>query len=98
MTFNNTYGEQNGSESFTIRPPTGYAHEKVEQAEAFLEEDLLEPVAIVGFSFRFPQDATSTQSFWEMLVEKRNAMTEWPEDRLKLDSFYHPEIGRKENV
>ncbi|KAF2464560.1 reducing type I polyketide synthase [Lindgomyces ingoldianus] len=60
-------------------------------------KDVLDPIAIIGFSFRFPQDATSTEAFWRMLVEKRNAMTEWPEERLNLDSFYHPENGRKGN-
>jgi acyl transferase domain-containing protein len=70
----------------------GYSHEILE------DEEKLEPIAVIGFSFRFPQDATSVEDFWKMLVEKRNAMTEWPQDRLHLESFYHPEIGRKETV
>lgn len=60
--------------------------------------DISEPIAIIGFSFRFPQDGISAEAFWAMLMEKRNAMTEWPEDRLNLEAFYHPDGTRKENV
>ena len=52
--------------------------------------DLIEPVAVIGFSLKFPQDATSSETFWEMMAEKRSAMTEFPADRLNIDAFYHP--------
>ena len=63
-----------------------------------LEHDILEPIAVVGFSLRFPQEATSPESFWEMLAEKRCAMTEWPKDRINLDAFYHPDSNRTDTV
>lgn len=49
-----------------------------------------EPIAVCGLSLRFPQDASSEKGFWAMLLEKRNAMTEYPPDRLNVDAFYHP--------
>ena len=58
----------------------------------------LEPIAVVGFSIKFPQDATSHESFWKMLMEKRCSMTEWPQDRLNLDAFYHPDSSRPDTV
>ena len=48
----------------------------------------MEPIAIIGFSLRFPQDATSPQKFWKMLMEKRSAMTDVPADRFNIDAFY----------
>ena len=65
-------------------------------ATSQVDEDMLEPIAIIGFSFRFPKEATSGEAFWRMLVEKRSAMTEWPKERLNVDSFYHSGDGRKE--
>lgn len=58
----------------------------------------LEPVAVVGFSLKFPQDAVSADSFWKMLVEKRCAMTEFPEDRINLNAFYNPDTDRSDTV
>ena len=63
-----------------------------------VEQDILEPIAIIGFSLRYPQDATSPASFWELLKEKRCAMTELPKDRFNVDAFYHPEKDRRNTV
>ena len=63
-----------------------------------LEEENLEAVAIVGFSIKFPQDATSPQSFWNMMVEGRCAMTEFPANRLNIDSFYHPDSSKRNTI
>ena len=57
-------------------------------ATAALDSDKEEPIAIIGFSLRFPQDATSPQTFWKMLMEKRNVMTDVPTDRFNVDAFY----------
>ncbi|GAB1315319.1 hypothetical protein MFIFM68171_05529 [Madurella fahalii] len=45
------------------------------------------PIAIIGMSFRMPQDAVDESSFWEMLQEGRNVSTGWPETRIPRDSF-----------
>ncbi|KAJ2997560.1 hypothetical protein NUW58_g619 [Xylaria curta] len=37
-----------------------------------------DPVVICGMSIKFPQDALTVRSFWEMLVEKRCASTDFP--------------------
>ena len=60
--------------------------------------DALEPIAVVGFSLKYPQDADSAPSFWSMLKEKRCAMTEWPRDRINLEAFYHRDENRDEKV
>ncbi|KNG88668.1 polyketide synthase [Aspergillus nomiae NRRL 13137] len=47
------------------------------------------PIAVIGFSLKFPGDANSSEAFWRMLEEKRCAMTEWPVDRVNLEAFIH---------
>ncbi|CAG8952791.1 hypothetical protein HYFRA_00009036 [Hymenoscyphus fraxineus] len=49
---------------------------------------MMEPIAIVGYSFRLPQDAEDTSSFWEMLEAGKNVMTEWPASRINIDAFH----------
>lgn len=61
-------------------------------------QDALEAIAVIGFSFKYPQDADSPASFWSMLEEKRCAMTEWPKDRINLDAFHHRDEDRDEKV
>ncbi|KAI0553284.1 lovastatin nonaketide synthase [Xylaria curta] len=56
------------------------------------------PLAIVGMAFNFPQDATSQESFWEMIRQGRCASTEFPPDRLAIDSFYHPDDKRASSL
>ena len=58
----------------------------------------MEDIAIIGFSLRFPQDAVSPQSFWDMIAEGRSAVSEVPEDRFNIDAFYHPDPDRLDSV
>lgn len=89
----------NGNETNGHHIPNGHSITNGEcNAQLSSITDVTEPIAIIGFSLRFPQDAISAEAFWEMLVEKRNAMTDWPEERLNLEAFYHPDGTRKENV
>jgi acyl transferase domain-containing protein len=53
------------------------------------------PLAVVGFSFRLPQDATDPSSFWKMLMEKRCVSTEVPADRFNMDAHYHPQRNQQ---
>lgn len=51
------------------------------------DEDLLQPLAVIGFSFKFPQDADTVEGFWRVLKEKRDVMTPWPDDRMNFHAF-----------
>ncbi|KAF7558100.1 hypothetical protein G7Z17_g20 [Cylindrodendrum hubeiense] len=44
-------------------------------------------IAIVGYSFKLPQDVNDDSSFWEVLENRRNLMTTWPESRFTTDAF-----------
>jgi hypothetical protein len=57
-----------------------------------------DPIAVIGFALKFPQDATSVDSFWRMLVEGRSARTEIPENRYNPNGFYHPDGHRTGSV
>ena len=50
-----------------------------------------EPVAVVGMGCRFPGDVTGPESYWDLLVDGRNAISKVPADRWNADAFYHPD-------
>ena len=54
-------------------------------------------IAIIGMSFKMPQEAEHEAGFWEMLAHRRNAMTVWPASRVNLESFYE-EDGQNANM
>lgn len=62
------------------------------------QPDQLPAIAVVGFSLKFPQDATSPASFWKLLEEKRCVASDWPRDRISLDAFYHADNDRRDTV
>lgn len=57
-----------------------------------------DPIAVIGFDVRLPQDACSAQEFWTMLYEGRNANTHVPKERVNMDAFYHPNPNRTDTV
>jgi acyl transferase domain-containing protein/acyl carrier protein len=51
---------------------------------------LRDPIAIVGIGCRFPGGVDSPSTFWQVLLEKVDAIGEIPRDRFDLDVFYDP--------
>ena len=49
-----------------------------------------EPVAVVGVGCRFPGDVVGPGSFWRLLVDGEDAISQVPADRWDADAFYHP--------
>ncbi|KAF1974305.1 polyketide synthase PksD [Bimuria novae-zelandiae CBS 107.79] len=58
----------------------------------------MEPIAIIGQSFRLPDGVEDVSSFWDMLEHGRNMMREWPKDRTNIDTFYKPGSGVKNTL
>lgn len=52
-----------------------------------------EAIAIIGIGCRFPGGANDTESFWKLLVEGRDVVSEVPPDRWNVERFYDPEPG-----
>lgn len=47
------------------------------------------PIAIVGMGMRLPGGVGSAEDFWDMLVNKRDGLSDTPESRYNAESFYH---------
>ena len=58
----------------------------------------VEPMAIIGMACQFPQEAENPEKFWELLAEGRSAMTEFPKEKLKINSHYHPDPSHGSSV
>ncbi len=56
-------------------------------------KDKREPIAILGIGCRFPGAANDPESFWKLLVNGVDAITEIPEDRWNIEEHYHPLPG-----
>ena len=55
-----------------------------------VEQERNEPVAVIGLSCRYP-GAPSTEAYWRLLIEGRDAITEVPEGRWDKDAYYDPD-------
>lgn len=60
-----------------------------------LEED---PIVVVGFGFRFPQDAVSEDAFWDIICEGRSTMTEVPKSRFNINGLWSKDGSRQDTV
>jgi hypothetical protein len=74
--------------SFPPKVPNGESAEKSDMS------DKLMPIAIVGMGCRFPQDATSPEKLWDMILRKESGRSDIPSDRFNVDAFYHPDSDR----
>src|SRR6201997_1835492 len=52
-----------------------------------------DPIAIIGIGCRFPGGVNDVESFWKLLVEAREAVTDVPPDRWNIEHFYDTEPG-----
>lgn len=50
-----------------------------------------EPIAIVGWSCRFPGESSSPSKLWKLLSEPKDVRREFDSDRLNLTRFYNPD-------
>lgn len=50
-----------------------------------MDRNLIEPLAIIGLSVKFPQEADTLDGFWDMLREGRSAASRVPADRFNVD-------------
>ena len=50
-----------------------------------------EPIAIVGLGLRFPGGAHDAESFWQLLHDGVDAITEVPAERWNIDAYYDPD-------
>ena len=58
--------------------------ERVEKLEAAPRE----PIAIVGMACRFPGGVNTPHDYWDLLEQKRHAVSEIPSQRMALDAIF----------
>lgn len=56
-------------------------------SEPVIESDL-PPIAIVGIGLRLPGNISTTDEFWDLLVNKKSTRCRVPESRFNVDAFY----------
>ena len=52
-----------------------------------------EPIAVVGIGCRFPGGAINSETFWNLLRDGVDAITEVPPERWDIDAFYDPDLA-----
>ncbi|KAL9110642.1 MAG: hypothetical protein Q9227_004819 [Pyrenula ochraceoflavens] len=62
------------------------------------KQHIHDPIAIIGFSAKLPQDAVSAEAFWRLISEGRTTRSTIPQDRFNLDAFYHPNPDRPDTI
>jgi len=47
------------------------------------------PIAIIGTGVRLANNINSTKKLWQLIIDKKNAITKIPKDRFDVDEIYH---------
>ncbi|NEO90107.1 MAG: SDR family NAD(P)-dependent oxidoreductase [Moorea sp. SIO3G5] len=66
----------------------------LKQAETkleIMERSRSEAIAIIGMGCRFPGNANTPESFWQLLSSGQDAVREIPPERWDIDYCYHPD-------
>ncbi|KAK7908914.1 hypothetical protein PG985_014792, partial [Apiospora marii] len=63
-----------------------------------MERDITTPIAVIGMSFQLPGGAASPDTLWSMMLEKRCASSDFPDDRLGGAALHHPDQSRGDSV
>ena len=66
------------------------ALQKMQSKLDTLEQTAKEPIAIIGMGCRFPGGVNSPETFWQLLQNKIDAITEVPPERWNIDEYYDP--------
>jgi acyl transferase domain-containing protein len=54
---------------------------------SYLARGLSTPLAVVGFAFNYPGNATTTDSLWDIIVKGQNVLGDAPKDRFQAEAF-----------
>ncbi|KAF6827014.1 KR domain-containing protein [Colletotrichum musicola] len=57
-----------------------------------------EPIAIVGMACRLPGDISSPCELWDFLAQEKSGQSDFPKNRLNIDSWYHPDSQRPGSI
>jgi len=74
-----------------VLPETSGVRPSVAPVAAGAAASPAEPIAVVGLGCRFPGEASDPESFWRLLRDGVDAITEVPPDRWDVDAYYDPD-------
>ena len=66
---------------------------RLEESERVARSFEREPIAVVGFSCRFPGGANSPEAYWQLLDRGSDAIQRVPADRWDAEQYYHPQAA-----
>jgi acyl transferase domain-containing protein len=69
------------------------AIDQLQRELAAARRERTEPIAVVGLGCRFPGGVVDADSYWHLLEDGVDAITEIPADRWDVDAFYQAEAG-----
>ena len=52
------------------------------------DNNVREPIAVIGMAFQFPGGADTDDKFWDLLMQRRCVSREFPKDRGNIDLYY----------
>ncbi len=81
---------ENSNQSQTLHRAL-LALEKMEAKLKAVEASQREPIAILGIGCRFPGGATDAESFWQLLRDGVDTVTEIPDERWDIEAHYDPD-------
>ncbi|KAJ3499268.1 hypothetical protein NLG97_g480 [Lecanicillium saksenae] len=58
----------------------------------------MDDIAVIGLGLRFPGDAASPESLWDILENGKSQWSEIPKDRLNINGYYHPGGERQGSI
>ncbi|HEY9800555.1 MAG TPA: type I polyketide synthase [Leptolyngbyaceae cyanobacterium] len=70
--------------------------ERYKQLDAIVQAQT-DPIAVIGIGCRFPGRVTNPETYWQLLCQGIDAMTEIPAERWDIDAYYdvNPDIPGK---
>ncbi|WP_025736141.1 type I polyketide synthase [Mycobacterium genavense] len=84
------YPTPNGLAGYICKELGGVPHEIAHAPVAQVTGD--DPIVIVGMSCRYPGGVSTPEDLWQMLIEGRDVVTEFPSDRgWDLSGVYNPD-------
>src|SRR5471032_2757608 len=63
----------------------------LERRLATAEQAATTPIAVIGVGCRFPGDVSGSATYWQLLADGRNTITEVPRSRWDLDAYFDPD-------
>ncbi|KAF9872901.1 hypothetical protein CkaCkLH20_09764 [Colletotrichum karsti] len=65
----------------------GSIAEEPDRMQLLTADTTANDIAVVGMSFKLPQGVDDVASFWDVLQNRRNLSTPWPESRMNAEAF-----------